>query len=115
MKTSIVWFSNNLRVNDNKPLIEAIKKGNAILPLFIFEPAWFENTPFGTKKMGDFRLKFLVESLTELNQELKSLGSGLLVKFGNPLEVFSQLLDEYKVICVNAVEPPAFQERKLQN
>ena len=115
MKTSIVWFTNNLRVNDNKTLIEAIKKGNAILPLFIFDSAWFENTPFGTKKMGGFRLKFLVESLIELNQELKSLGSGLLVKFGNPLEIISELVDEYKVACVNTVEPPAFEERQLQN
>ena len=115
MKTSIVWFTNNLRINDNKPLIEAAKKGNAILPLFIFDSAWIENTPFGTKKMGGFRLKFLIESLIELNQELKYLGSGLLVKFGNPLEIISELVDEYKVACVNAVEPPAFEERQLQN
>jgi deoxyribodipyrimidine photo-lyase len=46
---------------------------------------------------------------------LKSLGSGLLVKFGNPLEIISELVDEYKVACVNAVEPPAFEERQLQN
>ena len=44
MKTSIVWFTNNLRINDNKPLIEAVKKGNAILQLFIFDAAWIENT-----------------------------------------------------------------------
>jgi deoxyribodipyrimidine photo-lyase len=37
------------------------------------------------------------------------------VKFGNPLEIISELVDEYKVACVNAVEPPAFEERQLQN
>ncbi len=115
MKTSIVWFNNNLRINDNKPFVEAVKKGNAVLPLFVFDPTWLETTSFGTKKMGNFRLKFLVESLIELNQELKGVGSSLLVKFGNPIDVISDLVDEYKVVCVNAVEPPAFEERIVQN
>lgn len=115
MKTSIVWFTNNLRINDNKPLIEAIKKGNAILPLFIFDSSWFDVTPFGTRKMGGFRLKFLVESLIELHKEIKSFGSALVVKVGNPIDVISELVDEFNVSSVNAVEPPAYEERQLQH
>lgn len=114
MKTSIVWFTTNLRINDNKPLQEAIRKGNAILPVFIFDPTWFELTSFGTKKMGGFRLRFLVESLKELNQALSALGSGLMVKYGNPCAVITELVDAYKVTCVNTIEPPASEERNIQ-
>ena len=113
MKTSIIWFTTNLRIHDNKPLLEAIAHSDQILPVFILDKSNFESTPFGTKKMGDFRLKFLLESLEALDQSLKELGSGLYFEVGDTEEVIASLVEKYHVSSVYVTEPPAFEERKL--
>jgi len=113
MKTSILWFTTNLRINDNKPLLEAIAHSDQILPVFILDKSYFDLTPFGTKKMGDFRLKFLLESLKVLNHSLKKLGSGLYFEVGDTKEIISSLVDKYHVSSVYVTEPPAYDERKL--
>ena len=113
MKTSIIWFTTNLRVNDNKPLLEAIAHSDQILPVFVLDKSNFELTPFGTKKMGDFRLKFLLESLQVLDQSLKELGSGLYFEVGDTKEIIASLVEKHHISSVYVTEPPAYEERKL--
>jgi deoxyribodipyrimidine photo-lyase len=113
MKTAIIWFTNNLRVNDNKPLLEAIAHADQVIPLYVFDPKNLEDTNFGTRKMGTFRLKFLMESLHSLNEELKELGSKLLFEISNPEKVISDLVDRYQVTDIYVVEPLAYEERIL--
>lgn len=113
MKTAIIWFTTNLRINDNKPLLEAIAHADQVIPLYVFDPKNLEETIYGTRKMGAFRLKFLMESLQSLNDELNELGSKLLFEFGNPEKVISDLVDRFHVTDIYAVEPPAFEERIL--
>jgi deoxyribodipyrimidine photo-lyase len=38
MKSSIVWFRNDLRLVDNAALVLAIKRGLPVIPLYIFAP-----------------------------------------------------------------------------
>jgi deoxyribodipyrimidine photo-lyase len=113
MKTSIIWFTTNLRIHDNKPLLEAIAHSDQILPVFILDKSNFESTQFGTKKMGDFRLKFLLESLDALDQSLKELGSGLYFEVGDTKEIITSLVEKYHVSSVYVTEPPAYEEKKL--
>jgi len=113
MKTSIVWFTTNLRICDNKPLLEAITHSDQVIPLYIFDVNNLEDTSFGTRKMGKFRLKFLMESLQELDVALKELGSKLLFKHGNPKEIIPLIVQKYDVTDIYTVEPPALEERQL--
>lgn len=113
MKTAIIWFTTNLRINDNKPLLEAIAHSDQVIPLYVFDTKNLEETIYGTRKIGVFRLKFLMESLQSLNDELKELGSKLLFEFGNPEKVISDLVDRFQVTDVYTVEPSAFEERTL--
>ena len=75
----MVWFKTNLRVKDNLPLIEAIAHNDEVIPVYIFDPMIFEQTKYQTKKMGLFRLKFLLECLEELNQALIEKGTHLVI------------------------------------
>ena len=113
MKTSIVWFTTNLRICDNKPLLEAITHSDQVIPLYIFDSSNLEDTNFGTRKMGKFRLKFLMESLKELNIALKEIDSKLLFKLGNPKEIIPLIVQKYDVSDIYTVEPPALEERQL--
>jgi deoxyribodipyrimidine photo-lyase len=113
MKTSIVWFTTSLRINDNKPLLEAIAHSDQVIPLYIFDTNNLEETNFGTRKMGKFRLKFLMESLHELDQSLRAIGSKLLFKSGDPKELIPLIVQKYDVEDIYTVEPPAQEERIL--
>jgi len=58
MKHSLIWFTNNLRVEDNKVLQEASLKSDKLLGIYCFDPRQFETTAFGFKKLGLSGLNF---------------------------------------------------------
>ena len=94
MKTSVVWFRKSLRLHDNAALTTACEDENvdSILPLFIFDPHSFgENY----QKWSSNRLRFLIESLADLNHQLSSrYGSQLFILQGSPSVIFEKIADE---------------------
>ncbi|MES2864282.1 MAG: deoxyribodipyrimidine photo-lyase, partial [Bacteroidota bacterium] len=74
MKTALVWFKTDLRIEDNETLLKAISQSQEILPVYCFDDSHFETTPFGFKKTGSFRAQFLLESLQDLDANLRKLG-----------------------------------------
>ena len=58
--TGLVWFRNNLRVQDNYVLNEAIKNHKRTIAVYCFDPRDFETDKFGFKKTDKFRAKFLI-------------------------------------------------------
>ena len=78
---SIVWFRNNLRVEDNRALSDAIEKSDKVIGYINIDPKNFKNTQYGFKKTEKFRSKFLLESITDLRQNLKSLNITLIIDF----------------------------------
>ena len=96
MNTSIVWFKNDLRICDNETLATAVAKSDFIIPVYCFDDAHFCTTKYGTKKTGSLRAQFLLESLIDLNNCLRSIGSGLLIVKGKPEEELLKIASEYK-------------------
>jgi deoxyribodipyrimidine photo-lyase len=97
MTTAIVWFKNDVRLQDNETLITAIKENEQIIPVYCFDESNFETTKYGYKKMGNFRAQFLMESLIDLDTNLRALGSGLLVLNGKPEEEIIKIATQYNV------------------
>ncbi len=67
MKRIIVWLRNDLRLHDNYALSKAAsaKKNVQVLPVFCFDPRIYGRveTPYGTRKTGLLRARFLIESV----------------------------------------------------
>ncbi|WP_036477828.1 FAD-binding domain-containing protein [Myxosarcina sp. GI1] len=68
----IIWFRRDLRLSDNEIVAEACKNQQEVLPCFIIDP-WFYQQP----ETGKARVRFLFESLTNLDVNLRKLGSKL--------------------------------------
>ena len=99
----IVWFRNDLRVHDNyilKTAMNTVERSNLknkaggakvtteILPVFCFDPRFYDAmTPFGTKKCGFNRTRFMLESVANLRKNLQAVGSDLIVSH-EPVETF---------------------------
>jgi len=74
-KTSIYWFRQDLRLNDNPALTASVKNGS-IIPIYILD-----NNNAKDHKMGAASRLWLHYSLIELNKQLESK---LIVAEGNP-------------------------------
>lgn len=95
-QVSIFWFRRDLRLHDNAGLYHALKSGNPVLPIFIFDKNILDK--LGDKK--DRRVEFIHNVITEIQSELNNLGSTLLVKYGTPEEIFPELLNNYDVSAI---------------
>ncbi|WP_207534966.1 DASH family cryptochrome [Desertivirga arenae] len=96
-KTILVWFRNDLRVHDNEILLEAVKRSEQIIPVYCFDPRYFELSRYGTRKTGVLRAKFLLESVLSLRESLKQLGGDLVIKTGKPEEILPEICSTYDV------------------
>lgn len=84
-KKGIIWFRQDLRLHDNEALYEAIQHCEEVIPVYVFDERIIKGeTKFGFPKIGIHRLKFLLESIKDLKQNLQKKGSDLVIRFGKP-------------------------------
>ncbi|XP_059157337.1 cryptochrome DASH-like isoform X2 [Physella acuta] len=95
-KVGICLFRNDLRIHDNEALFVANQKSEALLPLYCFDPCHYEGTyHYKFPKTGGHRLKFLLESIVDLREKLKSIGSNLIVRKGKPEDVIPEIIKTF--------------------
>ncbi len=94
---NLVWFTNNLRVEDNLALSEACKNSGKTIAVYCFDPRHFAETKYGFKKTERFRAKFLIETVEELRENLLTKNISLLVYFEKPENIIPALVEEYQI------------------
>jgi deoxyribodipyrimidine photo-lyase len=100
----LVWFRNDLRVNDNQSLTNAIDENDTVIAMYCFDPRHYEETSFGFKKTEKFRAKFLIESVTALKENLEKLNLPLLVYHQKPEDSIPE------IVAQNEINSVYFQE-----
>jgi deoxyribodipyrimidine photo-lyase len=92
----IFWFRRDLRLKDNIGLYRALQSGKPVLPVFIFDEEILKPLP-----ANDHRLAFIYDVISSMHSTLNVEGGrGVLVQKGQPLEVFKNLLEAYRVEAV---------------
>jgi deoxyribodipyrimidine photo-lyase len=114
----IVWFRNDLRLHDHEALDQALtqsKSSNSqLIPLYCFDPRQFGQTSFGFAKTGAFRAQFLLESIADLRQTLRSHGSDLIIRQGLPEEIIAEMAQELDISAVYYHQEVASEELKVE-
>jgi len=97
-KRGIMWFRQDLRLHDNEALTEALTDTDEVIPVFVFDERTFRGTTtdFGFPKTGKYRARFIIESIEDLRESLRKLGSDLIVRFGKPEEEVFELARKVK-------------------
>ncbi|MDX1637637.1 MAG: DASH family cryptochrome [Balneolaceae bacterium] len=113
MTTALVWFQNDLRLHDNEALHRAASC-HELIPVYIIDPHWFGETSFGFHKTGPHRARFLLESIRQLRENLKSLGSDLVIRRGGTAEVLKEMVVRYRVDTVFAHGEVAPEEAAIE-
>ena len=86
--TAIVWFRQDLRLDDNPALLAAVESGKPIVPIFIFDP-----DSEGDWSPGSASRCWLHSALKRLDQSLRDRGSRLIIREGGSLETLLELVD----------------------
>ncbi|MBF6097671.1 deoxyribodipyrimidine photo-lyase [Nocardia cyriacigeorgica] len=88
MTASIALFTRDLRVHDNPVLTAAYQAGEPVIPLFVLDDGILAG--FATPN----RVRFLLAALTELDAELRALGSHLVVRRGDTMAETARIAEE---------------------
>lgn len=88
---TVIWFRQDLRVQDNLALYQAIQRNEPIIPLYILEDEMEKNW-----KMGEATFWWLHHSLKALKNQLKDLGLDLVIRKGKPIDILKELIQESK-------------------
>ncbi|GBC93963.1 Deoxyribodipyrimidine photo-lyase [bacterium HR15] len=89
MKTTLVWFQNDLRLADNPALYAAAQRG-AVIPLFVWAPEEFH-----ARAPGEAQRWWLHYSLYSLDQSLRKHGLRLVLRqSSHTLPILEQILIE---------------------
>lgn len=94
---TIFIFRRDLRLIDNKGLIYAIKNYENIVPIFIFTP---EQVTEKNKYKSDNAIQFMIESLKELDNNLKKYESKLHLFYGDNIKILSKIIKKINVTSI---------------
>jgi deoxyribodipyrimidine photo-lyase len=103
-----MWFTQDLRLEDNAALDAAIARGGAVVPVY----AWSPEEKWDWRPGAAARW-WLRHSLIELSARLESVGSRLIVREGDPSDVLQDIVNETGATAVffNRRFEPAAVER----
>jgi deoxyribodipyrimidine photo-lyase len=87
--TVLFWHRRDLRINDNAGLFKALTSGFKVQPVFIFDKQILYNLA-----KDDQRVAFIYQEIRRLKQQYQSLGTELLVLYGDPTHSIPDLCSE---------------------
>ncbi|EDW02770.1 cryptochrome-2 [Drosophila grimshawi] len=97
-RTLVHWFRKGLRVHDNPALFQIFEVARAapekfyVRPIFILDPGILD-----WMQVGANRWRFLQQSLSDLDQQLRALNTRLFVVRGKPVDIFPGLFERWQV------------------
>jgi len=104
--TVLFWHRRDLRIKDNAGLFKALTSGFNVQPVFVFDKQILSNLA-----KDDQRVAFIYQEIRRLKQQYQSLGTDLLVLYGDPTHSIPDLCS--KLACSHVFtnsdyEPYAF-------
>ncbi|MEH6658158.1 MAG: deoxyribodipyrimidine photo-lyase [Leeuwenhoekiella marinoflava] len=110
-RLSVFWFRRDLRLDDNVGFLEALKGGNPVLPIFIFDKEILDKLP-----EDDARVTFIYDTLQKIRKTMQDeYRSSLALYYGKPEDIWKQLTEDYNIQAVytnHDYEPYALQRDK---
>ena len=83
---NIVWFKRDLRLSDHIPLTRAIQTGWPTILVFMVEPSLYQGSVYSNRHW-----KFMLECITEMQQELTTFGAEVQILEGEALEILNAI------------------------
>ena len=89
---SIFWFRRDLRIDDNNGLYNALKENDTVLPIFIYD-----KNILNKLNTNDHRIEYINHSISKMNDTLSKKNKSISCFYGNPKEVFLNLIKQFDI------------------
>ena len=97
---SLVWFRNNMRVEDNSSLTKAINNSDNVIGFINIDPKNFLSTKYGFKKTEKYRAKFLLETISDLKSQLDKLNISLIITHKDFGQSINEIINQFEVTSI---------------
>jgi len=97
--TAIWWVRRDQRLTDNQALAAALEQAEQVIPVFVLDPALMS-----APNARDKRVAFMLGGLRQLEADLQSRGSGLIVRRGDPAAELATLAQQTGAQAIFAEE-----------
>ncbi len=111
-QTGLLWFTNDLRLDDNLTLLRASQKSISLVCVYVIDPEWFQPNRYSLRSMGDARWKFLLDTLKDLKNALEKLNQTLLIIYDSPVKALSELILKHHIEVIYRSENAGFYENQ---
>lgn len=115
MAISIIWYRNDLRMQDHEPFFRAAKAGHELVGVYCIDPRHYRSTSLGFAKTGENRELFLHQSLQDLQQAWKRAGGQLWIIKGMPEIIVPQIARLLQVKAVYAHKEVTAEETAVES
>lgn len=112
--TVVLLFRSDLRLDDHPALTHAIEDAAKVVPVYCFDPRHFGRTEYGFEKTGQYRAKFLLESITVLRASLQEKGADILVRKGKPEDVIPEICKKLGAKKVFLHKEVTYEEQQVE-
>ena len=112
MLTTLYWFTQDLRLDDNPALTRAAQS-DALLCVYCVNRRWFNPHRYHISAMGTHRWHFLQQSLEALSTALAALNQHLYIEYGYPEQQLISLIARHKIKRLVCSRQFGSDERKV--
>ncbi|XP_059155704.1 cryptochrome-1-like [Physella acuta] len=98
---TVHWFRHGLRLHDNPSLLDGLEDCHQFYPVFIFD-----GSVAGIATAAFPRMQFLLQTLQDLDDNLRKHGTRLYTFHGDPVGVFKKLFEEWGVTRLTFEQDP---------
>jgi len=107
------WFRNDLRLDDNPALAEALRSDETV-PVVVLDDRFWAKDRWGHVKTGPFRTRFLLESVADLKLAVEERGGALLIRRGQPEDILPALMKEHACTRLTAQAEHTPEELEIE-
>lgn len=91
---SLFIFRRDIRLHDNRGLIQALHQSQEVIPCFIFDPQQVEDE---NSYKSENALEFMIEALQDLDAQLRDRQGRLYLFYGDPAACVAQIAKKIKI------------------
>ena len=92
MSSGILWFKNDLRLDDNPALVAAAGQVDRLICVYCIDARFEQTGDYGeAPRVGPHRRGFIAEALVDLDQQLAERHQTLLTVRGEPEDILPRI------------------------